>query len=251
MIKILNIYLLSLFIIIVISIIYVEFTLVHDDQSLKYYLKWIPGFFMAITAIFTLILKINHDLDYVILTTFGFIFCTIGDILFLSESIITFGLGMLFFAIAYVFFGLNRFEKTYSIKKNSKQKINMIVGSLFYLLVATPCIVSLIATIINDAKNYYLATSVGLYSLVVSLSFVVNCFSLLLNNDIRSFFSMVGVFLFMISDIMLILNKINFNNNLYMNIAVILCYWYGLTMILFSVYFIDKTDRSNDYDILM
>jgi len=205
---------------------------------------------MITTAGFTLVLKINHDSDYTILTTLGFIFCTVGDILFLSESNITFGLGMLFFAMAYILFGLNRFEKTYSIKKNSKQKINMIVGSLFYLLVTTPCIVSLIAIIINDSKNYYLAASVGLYSLVVSLSFVINCFSLIINNDLQSLFSMIGIFLFMISDIMLIINKITLDN-LYMNIGVILCYWYGLTMILFSIYFVDRNGRSDNYDILM
>jgi uncharacterized membrane protein YhhN len=233
--------LIILFLIIVHTFIYVKFVVYDENNNIEFYIKWIPVFLLCTqTIILACYYKCKHNdkkmYKYCLFLLVAYIFCAIGDILLIFNIKTFFMIGMIMFMFSHFVFGFGRF---YNIKKYafSDNKFKNILGIIIVTIIQL-CYVPyvIMETLQNEKFNSILIiVAICVYSCFINFSVTSNYIYLISFGTLRAWFSFIGVLIFSTSDCILILNDIKYCNK-YLEIIVLLLYWYGLTLISWAAY---------------
>lgn len=238
--------------IVVVAGLYIKLVLLETPRF-KIYIKWIPAFILFMQSIYlSYYYRKNNDnksLKYCILISICFLFCIGGDICLALRQEYMFFLGMLIFMMFYIVFGSVRVVDVYKFlrNENSIEEYNvtrlchnkklMVLFVIIGLLVSGLGFSYLLIQIIHNDKYdhpiYFVAISI--YFLAMLYASNTHLVMLFVYRDTKYYLAYVGIIVFMVSDFLVMLFDVKYNNVIMESIYMAI-YWCSLIVIGASCY---------------
>lgn len=206
---------------------------IFDQNINPLYIKWIPVTLLFIqTLIFTIYYHIKqYDITYMIYLLLAYLFCISGDILLIYDEY--FFYGMITFGISYLLFGLGRIDKILNIKIEKDYKL--LSGILVIIFLEIAQIIIAFVLFMYKRNNYAEAIPMVIYSLFIMFSLIMHYIYLMKNRNQYASFSLIGLIIFNISDLMVVIQYIDLIDSKIFHSIEIALYWIGLSLISFSI----------------
>jgi len=223
--------------------------LIDGHTILIYYLKWVPTVILAVQSVcfYTWHKQVNYPYDkFCLFLALGFIFCAGGDICLIFPGSIMYICGMIMFMAAYFVFGLARMIKI------NKQAIKHYTGQIMlgiFLICSTHITfvpVIIVLAFVDRNINVEMIVAICVYSMFINFAITCNYIYLTTKRNFSSLASFLGVLIFAISDCVLIVHDIEYNNK-YLETTALTLYWLGMMIIGWSVYYV----RTYAYGLLL
>lgn len=216
---------------IIISVLYVYFGIIRNIVVYQLSLKWIPAFLLAVTIVITKC--IDRAKVSTVLPAVAFLVCSIGDFVIVFPGIVTFSVGMVLFAAAYIIFGYLRMRKLiHELKPTRFLLMTCSVLTVVYLRIIVYVINEII---INQVENAtLLINAVFIYGIIMIYAELMHVMYVVTRYTNGAILSCFGLNLFIISDVVLILNNIVYHA-VVLEICVMYLYWSGISIIAWAL----------------
>ena len=243
--KLVTVFIISSGIIAINAIAYCYFGLVEENTNVKFALKCFPAFILAIQSIGGSIYYRNisdeSHINYCKYLFFAYILCGFGDFVLLLSGKYALISGLSIFCIVYVLFGSSRINNILAPRLNGYPNCAAFTMSLYILFALFGLLIALYYILDNKSYcNIYFISGVIIYFSAMLYAGSIYLTYYILNRKIGSFFAFAGITLFMLSDFLIILHDVKYTI-VYIEIAIMLLYWTGITMISWSIYRKEET----------
>ena len=231
-------YILVSTLIVINTVIYCKYVLV-DEDNIKLFIKWIPALLLWIQSFNSAIIYQKQNdrksVIYASLFGLGYVFCGIGDIILIFPGWSMYISAMILFMIAYLWFGSAQISDIRSFPNPNKSIGKFIILTIFWL-VSLFGLIYLILQIAQNQEydNIAFIIGVSIYFFAMMYAGILSCIKFLLYQTLVSALSFIGIILFIISDFIMVLHDVRYNL-VELEIAVMVLYWMGLTILSWSV----------------
>lgn len=245
------------------AVLYLKYAL-SENKIKKIYIKWIPAALLALQSIIIHICNRyannNREAKYALQMVITFVFCIVGDILLIYNGNETFIIGMASFLIFYIIFGYTRLGEVYRFIRNNdsldaydirrlvKSKAVMVFFIMVELLVASLTFGYLIMQIASN-HNYDTAlffVAVVVYFITMTISSTIHLIYLFIYKNLKNAITYTGIFIFMLSDFLVVLADVKYNNSVQFQYSTIIIYWIAICLIGNAV-FLPEEEKINYY----
>lgn len=216
---------------VIVGALYLRYALIPQNRIAKFLIKWIPAAFLSAQSVFLTIARTQNDNSICsALFAVGYGLCACGDILLVFSSGKAFYLGMTVFAIAYTVMAVARFDQLVTTFSSVHAIVSLVLIATLTVIVLRYIVRLLQMHLPVGNKRKIFIMAVILYAVIMAGVATSALLDLMLTKTADALVSFTGVFLFLASDTVLIINKVG-KRSLALDIIVIITYWSGLTMV--------------------
>lgn len=224
------------------SLLYFYFGLVQNNIIAIYFFKLLPALALAIQTLCAYVYYKNRFNEagqgYCRILFLVYIFCLFGDYILIYGNINAFIGGMMTFALVYILLTISVASDISKYEPFKYGYPKTIVLPVAMNLVLTMSGLAAALYIIDDNIKFgeiFLFVGVVIYVLIMAFTSSIHLIHYIIKRGFPAFFSLAGIYLFMLSDFLIILHDMKYPI-LPLEFAIMLLYWSGIAIISWSVY---------------